>query len=102
MYEIERQFGKGSHLYWMRMVGGVKGRRTGAPGEDDDLVVGVILRDDKILRTITAIVDADTMSAIDSAILDGSLALPAQGSILDSSALIMKTPAESVAESGAR
>ena len=93
IYEIERQYGKAAHLYWLRVVGGAKGHRIGAPGEEEYLHVGVVLQGDKILRTLTSVVDRPTMSALDAAILSGDLALPPQGTILDSSALLVTSAA---------
>ena len=102
IYEIERQFGKGAHLYWLRVTGGVKGHRTGAPGEEETLAVGVILQAENILRTITGVVDAATMRRLDTAICGGELALPAQGAILDSSHLLVQAGGAQGAAPGVR
>lgn len=103
IYAIERQFGKGAHLFWFETTGGVRGHNLGCPGENGEYAVGVILQENKVLRTVTALVDRPTMRKLDTAICKGELEIPPQGSILDSSSLLMAQQApETTQASGVR
>ena len=102
VYAIEQQYGKGAHLYWVRVMGGVKGHRMGSPGEHEALHVGVILQGEQILRTVTAVVDDADKQRLDTAICKGDLALPLQGAILDSSSLLVASAPAATGVAGVR
>lgn len=93
MSQVRHLFGPQAHLYWLRVQGGVPGRKLGAPGEDGELSVGVILGpgpsgQEVVLRTVTSVVDRAARQALDEAINTGVLPLPASGVVLDSSSLL--------------